>query len=163
MNRFAKTLVATSLVIAAAASAARADILAYGSHKTLIGLTTSQRELPLRPNGDTKITFRTTKVNELVVITYNAVCYVQSYSIYGGRGSVRIRITIDGTEPHPQTGGSDTAFCSAWSPGTDMDSVSRQAALVVRQPGVHTAKVYGILDYAAYNGGFYGSSTLVQN
>jgi hypothetical protein len=34
---------------------------------------------------------------------------------------------------------------------------------VIRQPGTHTVKVYGILDHAAYNGGLYGSSIMVQN
>jgi hypothetical protein len=44
-----------------------------------------------------------------------------------------------------------------------MDSNSRQAAMVIRQPGIHTVRVYGILDYGAETGYLYISSTLIQD
>ena len=153
---------AAALVIAAGTPAAQADILAFGSYEGVIGVTAAEQPVPLRPNGSTTITFETTEAKTLVAVTYNATCYVQADSIYGGQGNVRVRITIDGIEPNPHTTGT-VALCSADVPGTSIGANSRQAAMVVRGAGTHAVRVLAIREYAAYNGALYNSSILIQD
>jgi hypothetical protein len=154
---------AAALAIAAGAPSGQADILAFGSYQGVIGVTAAEQPVPLRPNGNTTITFETTEARTLVAVTYNATCYVQVYSDFGGLGKVRIRITIDGIETNPQTGGQESALCSEQSPGQGMGAHSRQAAMVVRGAGTHTVRVSAIYTDSAYNGALYSSSILIQN
>src|SRR4051794_13487860 len=105
MTRSPKNLVAVCLAIGASGASAQADILAFGSYPGVVGVTATEQPLPLRQNGNSTITFKTLKANTLVAVTYNTSCYIQAYSIYGGVGKVRVRFTIDGIEPSPQTGG----------------------------------------------------------
>ena len=58
-------------------------------------------------HGSRAVTFRTTRANTVVLVTYNAECVATGYP-----GSyVSIVITIDGIDATPQIG-NDFAFCS---------------------------------------------------
>jgi hypothetical protein len=163
MNSFARFF-AAAVITLAGIRPAHADLLAFGYYKGVVGLSASQqRNIPLIDNGGTALTFKTIKANTYVTVTFNATCFVESYSIYGGRGSARVWLTIDGQQPHPQVSFGTTALCSAWSPGSEFSSNSIQVAILVPQAGAHIVRAYGILDYAAYNGALYGLSAMVQN
>jgi hypothetical protein len=163
MTGLAKAFAAIALAAATGSPGARADILAFGSYENVIGVTATEQAIPLRQNGSTTLTFRTTEPNTFVAVTYNAVCYVQSHSIYGGLGTVRVRITIDGVEPKPQPWSSTNNLCTAENTRTGYAAQSRQVGMRVREAGRHTVQVFAIRDEPAYNGALYTSSILVQD
>ena len=163
LSGLATAFIVISFVVAAGARCAHAEILAFGSYPRAIGVTNTEKPIPLRPNGSTAITFKTTEANTRVVVTFNTVCYVQSYSNFGGLGKLRIRITIDGAETSPQTGGAESGLCSAENTRTGYGSHSRQGSIVVREAGTHTLRVLAIRDEPAYNGTLYSSSILIQD
>jgi hypothetical protein len=162
MNGLAKAF-AAALAVAAGSPGARADILAFGSYEGVIGVTATERPVPLKQSGNTKLIFRTAEPNTFVAVTYNAVCYVQSHSIYGGLGAVRVRITIDGVEPKPQPWSSTNNLCTAENTRTGYAAHSRQVGMRVRKAGAHAVQVFAIRDEPAYNGALYTSSILVQD
>ncbi len=163
MNVFAKTLAASALAAAAGGSSAQADILAFGARESIVGVTDTLQPIPLKENGDTTLTFRTTEPDTFVVVTYNATCYVQYNSIYGGLGTVRLQIEIDGVEPRPQPWSSTNNLCTAENTRTGYAAHSRQVGMRVRKAGRHTVQVSAIRDPGVYNAAFYTSSILVQD
>jgi hypothetical protein len=157
-----RALLAGAVCAAFAGPAAKADIIGYGWHTDSTGVTTVERPIPLMWNGATTLVFRTTKANTFVAVTYNAVCQVHAGDIYGSYGDVRIRITIDDIEPHPQQyAGQPFVLCS--SKGTDKGANSRQAAMWVPAAGTHTLRISAALAGSAYNGWLISSSTLIQD
>lgn len=163
LSRLAGAFAAVSFSIVAGAPCAQAEILAFGSYPSVIGVTKTQHAIPLRQNGSTAIPFRTTQANTRVAVIYNAVCYLQSYSDFGGLGKMRIWITIDGVETSPSIGGQEAGLCSSENTRTGYGSHARQGFMVVRSAGLHTVQVFAILDEPAYNGALYSSSILIQN
>ena len=126
-------------------------------------MTATEQPIPLREDGSTTLTFRTAEPNTFVAVTYNAACYVQSYSDFGGLGTVRVRITLDGLEPRPQPWSSTNNLCTAENTRTGYAAHSRQAGMRLRKAGRHTVQVFAIRDAPAYNAALYTSSILVQD
>lgn len=161
MNRLAKSFAAISLAIAAGVPGAQADILAFGSYPNAIFVTDAYEAVPLRKTGAKTLTFTTTEPDTLVAVTYNVSCLVESYSIYGGIGTVRVMIEIDGVEANSST--SSDSFCGVQHPAKAFGSHSRQVAMRLRRPGTHTVQVIAIRDQPAVHAAFYFSSILVQD
>jgi hypothetical protein len=168
MNSLAKTLAAISLAIAAGASAADADILAFGSYAGTTYLTpTSEQALPLKPTGATAITFKTVKPDTVVTVTYNAECRIDAVRTGGGLAQMYLTIRIDDLATHPYPPTHRYVLCGEDVPGVSVGAYSRQVALRVRQAGTHTVRVYGLVGDGVVGSTISGSlanpSILIQN
>ncbi len=110
---------------------------------TFSGAFSSQSEeealLPIKENGGTQLTFKTTTANQVVKIAYNAVCAVRA-----PRGTwVSIRIVVDGQEAAPASG-HDFAFCSSLHPDYNNQATAfRQSVITVPTAGKHQVEIYG--------------------
>jgi hypothetical protein len=104
------------------------------------GVLTPEIAVPLRNNGAKTVFFRTTRRNQLVKLTYNAICLVSA-----PRGTwVSVRILVDGKEAGPASG-ADFALCTALrvglGPRSTQSGVIRQSVIRVAEPGQHAARV----------------------
>jgi hypothetical protein len=95
--------------------------------------------------GATALPFTTTKNNQVVKLSYNALC-----AIFGQRGRwLGIRLEVDGVEAAPASG-YDFALCSAVEPLKYYYTTAfRQSVITVPTAGVHNVRLYArISDFA---------------
>jgi hypothetical protein len=139
VNTLARTLACAALAIASATASADARVLALATTIAPFSVTATEKAVPLRQNGAKAITFRTTRSNTLVVVTYNAECGVNT----GGQLSVRIAINGVNTQPDDPR---DVVLCSSVDPTLlNVNAASRQVVIRVPQAGLHTAQVFAVL------------------
>jgi hypothetical protein len=93
--------------------------------------------VPILPAGGTALPFTTSKDNQLVKLTYNAVCGVEA-----ARGHwLGMRVVVDNVEAAPASG-FDFVLCSAVAPDHYYeDSRYRQSIITVPKAGVHKVRV----------------------
>jgi hypothetical protein len=93
--------------------------------------------VPILPAGGTALPFTTSKDNQLVKLTYNAVCGVEA-----ARGHwLGMRVVVDNVEAAPASG-FDFVLCSAVAPDHYYeDSRYRQSIIIVPKAGVHKVRV----------------------
>jgi hypothetical protein len=129
------------LALAFGTAGAQAGVLAsYTNIDGFQDFLPSEKLIPLAP-GRTTLTFKTTRANTTVMITYNAECAVL------GPASKRlsIRITVDNVNTQPAAG-VNFALCAATNATQKIYSaVSRVAVIKVPLAGTHTVRVYGRL------------------
>jgi hypothetical protein len=101
--------------------------------------STVEVALPLTKKGAETLTFTTAASNELVTITYSALC-----GIAAPRGKwVSIRIVVDGQEANPASGG-DFALCSSLETGAyNYATAARQSTITIATAGDHTVQIFG--------------------
>jgi hypothetical protein len=143
MQNLAAKTAAAALIAVGMTGGAAADVLAVASRITPVnGTSTTYTVVPLAENGATTLNFRTTRPNELVVITYNAEC-----SGIDGPGWVSVQILVDNLRATSPAAGANFAFCHS---GVEAGAV-RQAYVTVNPAGVHSVRVRA--------GAFGGSTT----
>lgn len=131
-------LAGAAIVLLAAASPARAEILGTGSRVGNYTNSSTYTWVTVPINGTYgSVTFSTSAVNQIVRVTYNAEC-----GALGNPGNwLAVQILIDGVAMAPQSGAT-FAFCTATSTGTySWTGAVRQSALKVPHSGTHTVTV----------------------
>jgi hypothetical protein len=107
--------------------------------------TTAEVPVPIMTGGATALPFTTTKNNQVVKLSYNALC-----AILGQRGRwLGIRLEVDGVEAAPASG-YDFALCSAVEPLKYYYTTAfRQSVITVPNAGAHNVRLYArISDFA---------------
>lgn len=120
--------------------------------------------LPLFADGTNFLTFRTSKVNQKVIIQFSAECSVS------GKDDdtwLDIDIVVDGVAAPPSNG--DNAMCTslAGHAGSRFVSAITTAVVVVPSPGSHLLQVRGSFGFSHFSAGDFwwvdDSSTIVFN
>jgi hypothetical protein len=120
----------TSLVVD---SALLGSAVRTGPDNAFVGTSTTEVVVPLTNHGADTLQFVTKTSNQLVTLTYNAVCVIDA-----PRGTwVSIRVVVDGQEAEPASGG-DFALCSSIQPRFYM----RQSAVTVPDIGNHAVQIF---------------------
>jgi hypothetical protein len=136
---FAKTLACAALAIVSATAGAEARVLGLATTIAPFSVTATEKAVPLRQNGAKEITFRTTRNNTLVAVTYNAECAVTAGSML----SVRIAVDAVNAQPYSYR---DFIMCSSLNQSAlNSNAASRQVVIRVPQAGLHTAQVFAVL------------------
>jgi hypothetical protein len=147
-------------------------LMGVQSHATVLSTATNGNpftvsdgavhNIPLFANGTNFTTFRTTTVNQTVIIQFNAECAVvgKDYSTW-----LNIDILVDGVPVPPSNG--DNAMCT--SIGGDIGghwvSAITSVVAVVPTPGSHLLQVRGSFGFSQFSSGDFwwidDSSTVV--
>jgi len=135
-------------------------LMAVQSQATIFATTTNPNpfsvsdgaahNIPLLSDGTNFITFRTTRVNQKVIIQFNAECPVSGKDDFTW---LDIDIVVDGVAAPPSNG--DNAMCTslAGHAGSRWTSAITTAVVVVPSPGSHFLQVRGSFGFSHSNAG----------
>ena len=155
-----KIISACFMISAAFASfAAHADILAAGNRAADFASSLNSKTVPLPVNGNSiSLSFKTSAPNQLVSISYNAVCRVTGQV---GNSWIVALIKVDGVDALP-TAGLGLVFCASANATTAIPvSATRTSMMRVPHSGTHavTVSAYGV---ATSSWSVAASSTIVS-
>jgi len=120
--------------------------LASGAHEVGVSSSsTAEMGVPITASGGKELTFTTTDPDQVVKLTFNALCAVTA-----ARGRwLGIRITVDDIEAQPAAG-YNFALCSSVEPFlAHFASGYRQSVITVPDPGTHKVRVFAKMSSAA--------------
>jgi hypothetical protein len=100
--------------------------------------TAAEAQVPLKADGSTALSFKTTASNQVVKLSFNSSCFVAApRSTWLG-----VRVTVDDIEADPAVG-YEFALCTAVESGYYWYySGLRQSVITVPAAGTHTVRVY---------------------
>ena len=131
------TLALVVLTMTAMATTAFAESLLAFATRARNSSGSSSQLVPLKDNGSTDLTFRTTGPNKTVKITYNAEC------ASGGPTDswVSVTVLVDGVQANPRSGTS-FALCTSLGNGAfDWKGAVRQSLITVPGAGGHVVQI----------------------
>jgi len=158
-------LFATFVIVVLIAAQSQAKIFLTATNGSPFSVQDGAAHLiPLLPSGANTLTFKTTVVNQKVIIQFNAECAVvgKDYDTW-----LDLNILVDGKAVPPSNG--DNALCTSIGGeiGSHWVSAITTAVAIVRSPGTHTLQVQGAFGFSHFSAGdlwwIDDSSTIVFN